>query len=222
MKKLIAVVLVIITLSFSLSGCQKRLYESGKTHITIEFSRSVNAKVEADKLIFNKNDTTVDLLYCLYNLDYVTIEQIKKSYCYIPTDSELKEGIKYTEAAFAIYISNNEELIFEEEQSIGLIDYENKVNAKLVKYITFEEAFENDHGFTTSRFKIDYHHSEKFTIPAEMFDSSNDCVYIHLVRLNHCPEDNTYYLLRYYQCTVKIKYKLIGKDNVILLNDIYD
>ena len=223
MKKTIALILVALIIALTLTGCSKPIYSSGATHKSLNCAigdKPIKAMVESDKLFFDKNDVNLDFYYCFYCLDDETMEQCKDYYCFIPSQSQLENGYFYSESAFAIYISNNEKLIFEEDENVGLTDYENKVNAKLVKFISFKEAFEKDYGFTTTGFsKVDYHHNEKLIFPVEVFDSSTNYIYIHVVELRYAPEKNTYSDSKASRYTVSIKYKLLGDNTVVLFNE---
>lgn len=184
-RKSVGVLLILLTLLSTLTGCLKRKHIFGDIHITGEFLKIVNAQIVTNKVIFEKEDVTFDFYYALYPLLWGnTIENVENTYGYT---IEEWNGSKYEvmsfESDYAIYLSNSDQLVFEDNLFNDSTDYE-KVNAKMYKFISFEEAFGNDYGFTRAEgnMKIKYHHSEKITIPAEFFNSSSECVYVHIVR----------------------------------------
>lgn len=207
--KSVGVTLVIFTLISTLTGCYlNEEYYRGDSYLTLEFSKEYNARVESDKSIFDKGDVELTLSYGLYLLhDADTIEKEKISHYYN------EDGV-IIEDNFAIYISNSEDLIFEYDDNRRIIDHENKVNAKLLKFISFEEAFTIDHGYTISAFKINYHHSEKITIPAEFFDAKSGKVFVHLVCLRHYINDQNFQL-GYGETMIEMEYRLIC-DKIVL------
>ena len=221
-KKLIAFFLVMLSLMLSLTSCFSGTYLRGDTMYNLDWlnGQSIYAKVEADHFVFDKNDVTLDFNYGLYQLGNMTLDQVKKTYCYIPSEEELQNGMLYSESDFAIYISNSEELVFESKEDGSLIDPQNKVNAKLWKYISYDDAFSTNYGYTSISLKVIYNHGEKITIPAEFFSSENDHrVYIHIVLLwrnsegtiHSCSNaQNDYYYSKY-----ALDYMLFG-DSVIL------
>ena len=214
MKKLIALVLVVITLVFTLTSCFWRNDNSNEEYCWGDYGlgfpqyQDLNAKVTSDRLEFDINDVTLDFYYCFYCLDDETIEEVQEDYHY-----ETSEG--YREATYAIYLNNEGPLLFEEENNC-IIDYENKVNSQLIKYIDHEELFNTNYGYTTPKGRqIEYNHSEKLTIPAEYFDPSRGIVYIHIVRLLHWKNDDT--LQRCAEETViGIQFDLIDENTVVL------
>ena len=220
MKKLIALMLALLMLGLSLTGCSFGEYVRGDTNYHIRWinTQTIYAKVEADHIIFDKNNVTLDFYYGLYKINEVeTLEQTRKRYYSIPSKDEADRGARHTESNFAIYISNNSELVFEKDDNGILLDPKDKVNAKLWKFISFEEAFSTNYGFSNQSIDLTYNHSEKITIPAEFFVSGNNRVYIHIVRILYMPDDNTYssFYRNYGEHNCMMKYTLIG-DTVVL------
>jgi hypothetical protein len=133
----------------SSTACKKPMYVSGNTHVPIEFGKRAYAKVEANRLIFNNVDVTLDFYYAFYRINNNTKEQLKEN----------AEEKQY-QPNFAIYLSNNEELIFAEDENEKIVDCETGVNATLYKYFTFDETFDTDYGYTTKGFnEIQYNYS---------------------------------------------------------------
>ena len=204
----ITLVILLFAMIMSSTACKKAMYVSGNTHVPIEFGKLAYAKVEANRLIFNNVDVTLDFYYAFYRINNNTKEQLKEN----------AEEKQY-QPNFAIYLSNNEELIFAEDDNEKIVDCETGVNATLYKYFTFDETFDTDYGYTTKGFnEIQYNYSEKLTIPEGFFVSSCEFVYIHVVyfaydKINDLIHDHSVLY------TVQIKYKLLGVDKVILLND---
>lgn len=226
MKRIISLVIVFWLLILSLTNCFSGTYTRGDTLYNISWydGQSIYARLESDSFIFDKNDVTLDFSYGLYQeFENITLDQLKKGYCDVPSEEELQNGAIYRESDFAIYISNSEELVFETKDNGSLIDPKNKVNAKLWKYITFDEAFSTNYGYTYVRLKIKYNYSEKITIPSEFFTPQNNRLYIHIVRLWRNFEgtiqldyisQNDYYFDKYFnKCS--ITHMLLG-DTVIL------
>ena len=188
MKKLIALVLVITTLVLTLTGCFWREDDTSEEYcwgdegLGFPEYQDLNAKVTSDRLEFDINDVTLDFYYCFYCLDDETIEEVKSDYHY-----------GSSEVTYAIYLSNTSYLLFEEENN-HIIDYENNVNAQLIKYIDHEELFDTNYGYTVHGINvIEYNYVEKLTIPAEYFDPSYDIVFIHVIRFSHDIENDTLY-----------------------------
>ena len=224
MKKIIALILVLLLLTLSLTSCFSGKYLRGDTMYNLNWldGQSIYAKLEADHFVFDRNDVTFDFSYGLYELGNMTLEQAKKGYCSVPSKEEIENGALYSESDFAIYINNSEELVFETEDDGSLIDAKNKVNAKLWKYISYDDAFSTNYGYTSVRLEVIYNHCEKITIPAEFFTPENDQVYIHIVRMIRTSEGNVYpssdYSGTYYSIFYNkyaISYLLVG-DTVVL------
>lgn len=209
MKKIILLTLVMIML-FTATGCQKTLFKSGDTANGFH-QNSMNALVETNKIISNKNDVTLDFSYGFYKLDEISIEQAKARRDYWDNDLHYQRN-------YAIYISNNEKLEFDKDENGNLIDPKNNVNAILYKFFTYEEAFEKNYGFDFEFFKIKYCHSEKITIPEELFISSSEYVYIHIVIMTY-ELTNDKFTWAQSQPIIPIKYKLIGNDIVVLVDE---
>ena len=219
--KLLLIVLLIATLSFT--GCTGPVYVIGNERQGFEFAQDLNAKLESDKFIFDKNDVTLDFYYCFYCLDYVTLEHAWLSKTYILTQGN---ETQHFEAVYAIYLSKNKDLIFEEDKLGNLVDFQNKVNAQMLKFISYEDSFNTNYGYTTLLrpfLKINYNHKEQITIPAELFSTSNDPIYIHVLSFVHNIDTDKYYNENSFDVenlrTLEIKYKLLGENTVMLSND---
>ena len=214
MKKLIALVLVIVTLVLTLTGCFWRGNNTSEEYCWGDYGlgfphyQDLNAMVTSDRLEFDINNVTLDFSYCFYCLDDETIEEVQSDFYY-------GTGEKYWEASYAIYLSNDSYLLFEEEDT-RIIDYENKVNARLIKYIDLEDLFNTNYGYTTPIGRqIEYNHTEKLTIPAEYFDPSQGIVCIHVIRFSHFTENDT--LHRYPESTrIIIEFDLFDDNTVVL------
>ena len=210
-RKLLGVLLILLILLSTLTGCYKDgKYVNGDLSCPIEFAPSFFAKVESDTSIFDRGDVDLNFSYGLYILNGAytyTIEEQKLLHCFN------EDGV-VIEDNFAIYISNSEDLVFEYDDNGRIIDYENKVNAKIWKFISFEEAFATDYGFTTSFMNIDYHHSEKITIPSEFFDAREGTVFIHIVCLRHYINEQNFGL-GYGETMIEMEYRLTC-DKIVL------
>ena len=221
MKRFIALSLLIVVLTLTLTGCSGVAYESG--NITLGFPRlqDLNAKVTSQKIFLSKNDATLDFYYSFYGLTKINIEQAKEELSYITTYHYKEVRLECT---YAIYISKNEEIVFEKNDSDELVDFKNNVNAQLYKYFSFEDAFDTDYGFSSAygNRRIEYNHSEKITISPDLFDSSEGCIYIYVVAFVHDATNDKYYddivFCNPTHTCVKIKYKLIGKNTVVLVD----
>ena len=206
-KRSVGVLLILLIVLSTLTGCfngSGRKYFSGDSYIAGEFSHNIYSKVESDKNVFNKNNVTLDFYYCLYSLDgNLTLESQKKYNSYTEDGYNIENN-------FAVYISDIEEIVFEQDDK-NIIDYENRVNAKLWRFISFEEAFSTDYGYTTDGMKINYHHWETITIPSELFTQSSGSIFIHIVCIRHDVKNNTF-RLGDYRTNIEIKYRLVGND----------
>ena len=214
MKKLIALVLVITTLVLTLTGCFWREDDTSEEYcwgdegLGFPEYQHLNAKVTSDKLEFDINDVTLDFYYCFYCLDDETIEEVKSDYHY-------GTGEEYWEATYAIYLSNTSYLMFEGEND-RIIDYENKVNAQLIKYIDHKELFDTNYGYTIYGINvIEYNHMEELTIPAEFFAPSYGTVYIHIIQFAHFVENDILYRDPR-STTIMMEFNLLDESTVIL------
>lgn len=221
MKRVIALTLLVLITIISLTRCTSKLYKSGSVDIGWDWQRhyDINAKVEANKFVFDKNDVTLDFYYTLYSLENRTLDDVRESFYRL--DSGDNTNWQYVHA---IYISKEKNLLFDmNKDNLTLIDYENNVNASLYKFISFEDSFTTDYGYTTVQKgilkTILYNHGEQITIPAKLFDESSNYVYIHLVRLNHNLSNNKYEYYSYREDSIAIKYKLLGDNKVILFGE---
>ena len=206
--KSVGVLLILLTLLSTLTGCYlNEEYRRGDSFLQLEFAKEYYARVESNKCIFERGDVGLTLSYGLYSLDGNRTLETQKNYNLYNEDGLIIEN------NFAIYISDSEELIFERNDNKKIIDY-NKVNAKLWKFISFEEAFSTDYGYTTSSFKINYHYSEKITIPTEFFSKHSGTVFIHVVCLRYNVNEQ-FYTLGDCKPKIKMEYRLVG-DKVVL------
>lgn len=210
-KKSVGVLLILLTLISTLTGCyQNEEYHRGDTYISLRpnYSQECYARVEADKSIFDIDDVTLDFSYGFYSLDgNRTLETARIHNLY-------NENGVVIENNFAIYISNSEDLVFERDDNRKIVDYDNKVNAKLWKFISFEEAFNTDYGYTISEFEINYNHSEKITLPIEFFAAQSGTVFIHVVCLRYLVNDQLF-ALGDDKTMIELEYRLIG-DKLVL------
>ena len=218
MKKLIALILVVF-FTISLTGCFNNGYTKGDLVKSLDWKKydiGLHSKIIADTRYFEMTDVSLDFYYSFYFLgNELSPEQIKGMYSYIPSKSEMERGVRHTESVYVIYISDNGNITFEKDEDDNIIDYENNVNARLYKFISFEEAFSTNYGYSSDKLKIIYNHNEKITIPSEFFKSSNGHVYIHLIRLLHCPDDDTFSHYKYDKDTIEMEYLLLGDDIVV-------
>lgn len=227
MKRVVALILVFFISALTFTGCLRTKYVRGDEYRGFEFAQDLNAKVESDKFVFDINDVTLDFSYSLYSLENnESLEEIKDGFYYcVPSYDDYNVYLSW-EYVHAVYISNNKELVFDLcQDKKTIVDYENNVNAQLLKFISFEDAFETNYGFTTERGrflitgKINYNHSEKLTIPSALFDSSNNYVYIYVVRLIHNLDNGKYEFYDTSGYTIDIEYKLLDDYTVMLVNN---
>ena len=208
----IALVILLFAMIMSSTACKKALYVSGDTGTGFRVDR-LQAMVKTNKIICDISDVSFDFSYGFYWLRRSTVEKIKREYDRIFEDSHYQDN-------YAIYLSNSEDILFEEDENEKIVDYKNGVNATLYKHFTFEEAYATNYGFDLEGIinEIRYYHCEKLTIPEEFFVSSSEYVYIHVVVLNYdVGNDVVSSFIK--SITIPIKYKLLGEDKVILLND---
>lgn len=229
MKRIIALILVILIIIISLTGCSTRIYKRGLLNLPLGRYQQINAKVEANKIIFDKNDVTLDFFYSFYCLENQTLDQVKRyndNIYYETTLPEFKKIIiSHYRCTYAIYISNNKELIFEEEENGALVDLEKGVNAQLLKFFDYEDAFSSNYGFKFPEIfqELNYNHSEKLTIPEYLLNRDNEYVYIHILSIDYNVLDDRYYNSKVFHIdniyTLDIEYKLIGDNKVILFSE---
>lgn len=219
-QKSVGVLLILLTLLYTMTGCaddNNVIYFGGAYYEPYEWGKGdiPCAKIESDKTIFDIDSVTLDFYYALYSRKRgESLEKLRANYSYVPSEND---NFCHTESEYAIYISNNEELIFEKNENETLADYENKVNGIMWKFICFEEAFGTDYGYTTSvdensffKFKkVNYSQRETITIPEELFNSSSGYIYIHVIRLLHNKETGQHSRDSYYCYTFDVKYQII-------------
>ena len=155
-----------------MSSCSISKYSNGDHYLGLEFAKSLNAKIVSDTTSFDKNNVTFDMYIGLYN--------VNRSINYRDDLPEI-----YT---LAIYVSNSKKLPFKLREGNYIDNIENVDGAKLIRNITYQEAFNTDFGYTVNYLSIHYSHKEKIIIPAEFFNSKNNTVYIHTIELL-CYED---------------------------------
>lgn len=218
--RVVSLLLVFILISLFLAGCSPRelfIYVK-KGQSPGVFTSLVQAKIEADGYVFDKNKVDLDFFYGLYCLDNSSLEECKDSHNYTPPQNEIDKGYSYYEFVYAIYISKNDELVLERKEADYVTDYKNKVNAQLYKFISYEEAFNTNYGWHGEvDFSRVYNYSEKLHIPANLFDSSSGHIYIYLIWMNYYPDKEEYrlpYSQRIY--SIDISYSMIG-DNIVVL-----
>ncbi len=219
-KKSVGVILILLTLISTLTGCVHNddiIYVGGAFYEPYEWGKGgiPCAKVESHKTIFDIDAVTLDLYYALYSREGgESLYDLKTRFSSIPSEND---SFYHTESDYAIYISNNDELVFEKDEIGQLIDYENKVNAMLWKFISFEEAFGTDYGYTTTvdndsffKFKkVNYSQKETITIPEELFNSSSGYIYVYVLRLLHNKATDHHLCDNFYYYNFEIKYQVI-------------
>jgi hypothetical protein len=218
--KSVGALLILLMLLSTLTGCvydDNVTYVSGAYYEPYEWGKGdiPCAKIESDKTRFDIDSVTLDFYYALYSRKHgESLDELKRNYSYVPSGND---NACYTESEYAIYINNNEELIFEKNENGTLADYKQKVNGIMWKFISFEEAFGTDYGYTTTvdensffkSEKVNYSQKETITIPKELFNSSSGYIYIHVVRLLHNKETDQHSRCNYYCYTFEVKYQVI-------------
>ena len=214
------ILLILLILLSALTGCaddNNVIYFGGAYYEPYEWGKGdiPCAKIESDKTMFDIDSVALDFYYALYSRKRgESLEELRAYYSYIPSEND---NFCHTESDYAIYISNNEELVFDKNENDTLVDYENKVSGILWKFISFEEAFGTDYGYTTAvdensflKFeKINYSQRETITIPEELFNTSSGYIYIHIIRLLHNKETGQHSRDDYYCYTFNVKYRVI-------------
>ena len=214
------VILILIFLFSTLVGCvndKNMIYCLGAYYEPDEWRKPdiPCAKIESDKTTFDIDSVTLDFYYALYSRKKgESLEELKSKYSYTISENN---NFYHAEAEYAIYISNSEDLIFEKNDDNTLVDYKNKVNGIMWKFISFEEAFGSDYGYTTTMEKIyflefervNYPRKETITIPKELFNSSNEYIYIHVITLHHNIENDQYSRDSLYCYTFGVKYEIL-------------
>ena len=130
---------------------------------------SIYTKIEADKLYLKKDDVTFDMSVGTYDLDglYDFSRIIPETY------------------KIAVYVSNSiADPFYSFDKDKYPENIEDVEGAKLIRVITYDEAFSENFGYTTKNYNIiTYNHKEKITIPQEFINSDNGMVYIHIIEL---------------------------------------
>ena len=217
MKKVIALILVLSLFALSLAGCSFKMYTNGAIYknLNSNVDHSIYAKVEAHSFMFDINDVEFDFYYSLYSLDNnLSLEQVRKYHFGTITLPEIQEDELDWEYVYGIFLSNNEDIVFEDDNVGVSTNNEYGVNAKLIKFIDFEESFNTNYGYSSSGLKLIYNHKEKLSVPAELLAPSSNCLYVHIVRFVYMPENDAF-VNSYYKYTLSIKYTLNG-DKVIV------
>lgn len=209
MKKSVGVILILLTLLYTLTGCYLFEYSKGYGVVVGEFAEPSYAKVKSNKRIFEKDDVTLDFYYGLYSLNGMATVESKKAL----SAWETSDGDNI-EIHFAIFLSDSDKIVFEQDENENILDFENKVNAKLWKYISYEAAFSKDYGFTYEKLTIDYHHNEKITIPQDMFHLPSGNVFIHIIGLR-CINKETF-IIGPEEVIIRIEYQCF--DTKVVLN----
>ena len=171
-KKSVGVILILLTLLSTLTGCLDIGYASGDYSIGFEFAKMLNAKVRSEKSAFSNDDVTLDLYIGVYdkNETYHLVDDLPETY------------------VLTIYVSNFNVMPFTFHEDVYIRDFTDVDNAVFIREISYKEAFSEEYGYTVSMGKIQYNHSERITIPKELFSPEYDAVYIHIVEL-YCYKD---------------------------------
>lgn len=196
MKKTVALILVVFTITLSLSGCSNESYEIGDISLGFEFSQSLNAKVRCPKRYYEKNDVVFDIYICTYDYESRAI---------------YSEDM-YDAYNLLIYVSNSESMPFSVKDYTHMKNLDDVEGAVLVRRISYEEAFYTDFGYTTEGLRINYDHKEKIAIPKELITYGNDTIYIHLIELFCHESDGGDGLLVHMgsKTNIRLKYRLLG------------
>lgn len=209
--------ITLVVLSFSiilnLTGCHillnydpPSILKSTGGASPLYMTKPILLYLESNKVIYDKTDVTLDAYYGLCRLDDKTLEEYRE---YLLTWD------KRTINAF--YIGNEAEIVFEEDDGGNVINHENPINAKLVKWVTYEDKLEIDYGFKEEGRKFKYNYKEDLTIPEEYFVSPKGYVYIHIFCWTYDMETEKI-IRQSYHGLMEIRYKLIGEDKVVLLD----
>ena len=203
LMKFVSVLLTLLTLLSTLTGCLYFGYSSGNSSIGFEFAQTLNAKVKSNKRVFSKDDVTLDLFIGVFdkNETYYFTEDLPETY------------------VLTIYVSNFKEIPFNFREEVYISDFSDVDNAIFIREISYEEAFSEEYGYTVTMRKIEYNHSEKITIPKQLFSPECDNVYIHLIELccykdTNSVEENTKKVRLASSTSITIDYSL-REDKVV-------
>ena len=223
-KKSIGVLLIVVILCSTLTGCfgesdEERTYVYGDT-VRRLWGPDINAKVETNVSNFSKNKVTFDL--------FVSVYDINNPRNYVDDFPEIFR--------LAIYVSKDEYIArafpYKLSEAVCMKSLEDVENAELIREISYDEAFNTDFGYTIDEDdwveSIKYNHKERITIPEYFFDSNyestskHQTIYIHVIEF--LCYDHTYdgkevedgmIVIRAEYTTIEIKYKISG-DKVML------
>ena len=203
-RRIFRVLLILLMVSLFTTGCgQKSEFEKGFDYTFTPNSIMFGAKSNTDT--FSKNDVTFDLYYGVYDIGYA------EKYNTDPKSGYRKEG--YETIFFGLYICEADYSL-DVVNDMEISDYKTIDNHYFVKEISEEEAFSDEYGFTMSYWKgITYNHSEKITIPSELFANETGSFVVKLIAFHEpMSEGENYYtsMARY----IEFDYQVVDENTI--------
>lgn len=203
-KRVFRVLLILLMVSMFTTGCgQKSEFEKGFDYTFTP--NSIMFGVKSDTDTFSINDVTFDLYYGVHDIGYA------KKYNTDPKSGYRKEG--YETIIFGLYICEAD-CSLDVVNDMEISDYKTIDNHYFVKDIFEEEAFSDEYGFTMSYWKgITYNHSEKITIPPEIFANEAGSFVVKLIAFHEPMNDGD----NYYTSTVRgieLDYQIVDEDTI--------
>ncbi len=185
-RQVFGVLFLLLAVSLFTTGCgQKSKFEKGFGYTPTP--ESIMFGVRSDTDTFFKNDVSFDLYYGVHDIGY------DDKYNSDPKKSYQKDG--YETIFFGLYICKTA-YRFDVRNDTEISDYQVIDNHYFIKEISEEEAFSEEYGFRMSYWRgITYNHSEKITVPAEVFAEDTGRFVIQLIAF-HKPitEGGNYYV----------------------------
>lgn len=183
-KRVFRLLLILLMVSLFATGCaQKSEFEKGFDYTFTP--NSIMFGVKSDTDTFSINDVTFDLYYGVHDIGYA------EKYNTNPKSGYRKEG--YETIFFGLYICEAD-CSLDVVNDMEISDYKAIDNHYFVKEISEEEAFSDEYGFTMSYWKgTTYNHSEKITIPPELFANEAGSFVVKLIAFHEPMNDGDNY-----------------------------
>lgn len=187
--KIFVMVLAFMTMILSLTGClrfQHAKFEKGFSYTLSPDPIMMGVRAETD--VFEIDDVTLDLYYGFFDIEYC------ERYDVNPLQMYKKEATD--KVLFVLYICKSEAespFIIDEK----ILNYKEVDNHFFIKEITEAVAGTTDYGYLLSPVNgVEYCHSEKITIPEEIFAGTKSfSLKIIPFNVHHLPNGDVEYFV---------------------------
>lgn len=203
LKRYIAIITLYALLSTVLmTGCSPK-YHSGDTGHQSFIMSDIFSAVYSDTDTFDKNEVTLEFRYGFYDIDYV---KKYNSYGYRQYSDD--------KVIFAVYITDYEHC-YDFSGLDEFADYKNIEHYHFIEEITEDEALSDyNYGYTMGWIKgVKYNHTEKLTIPSELFDEEKSTLVIVVASFIYPNENHKEYFPFEYS-TLEIPYVHVDENNI--------